>query len=162
MTVMLYMSLLSATGHGVANHCTCHLPLPLIAWSMDPSRHSGHRLVTRAVCHSVPPAEVTQQLLTMVFIVIKDMYVVVRTIIKGMCCASNLIEHRRMLFEENRCQDLTTQSCSSNCMNIISCRFTGAGLCKWGKPLQTGACCVNLDAVCDAIHFNQYCTGSKC
>ncbi len=60
MTVMLYMSLLSPTGQGVANHCTCHLPLPSMAWSMDPNRHSGQRLVTRAVCHSVPPASKQQ------------------------------------------------------------------------------------------------------
>jgi len=60
MTVMLYMSLLLPTGQGVANHCTCHLPLPLMAWSMDPNRHSGQRLVTKAVCHSVPPASKQQ------------------------------------------------------------------------------------------------------
>jgi len=60
MTVMLYMRLLLPTGQGVAYHCTCHLPLPLIAWSMDPNRHSGQRLVTKAVCHSVPPASKQQ------------------------------------------------------------------------------------------------------
>ena len=59
-TVMANWRLELPTGQGVAYHCTCHLPLPLMAWSMKPCAHSGHLLVTKAVCLSGTTANMKQ------------------------------------------------------------------------------------------------------